>query len=339
MSTKKNIAANNLKLGVFVLAGLLFLVLLLYMIGKNRSLFGSYFTLRAQFENTLGLVPGNNVRFAGIEAGSVKRIKVLADTLIEVEMIVRSKMKPFIHQNAEVSIGTEGFVGNKVVNITASKEPAPLVKDGDLLIGKKALSTEGMLQVLSKTNNNLARISEELVVTIDHINSSTALWRLLDDEELPADVKASLKQVRSATAKINRATEDVAWMTGRIRNGEGSLGAVIQDTALVHHLNQAVEKITTVGQRADTLALQVSQLTRSVQSDIENGNGVAHAILKDSAIVKKINKSLQHIEQGTASFDENMKALKSNFLFRGYFRRQAKAQKEAEEKRDTEGQY
>jgi phospholipid/cholesterol/gamma-HCH transport system substrate-binding protein len=339
MSTKKTIAINNLKLGVFVIAGLLFLVLLLYMIGKNRSLFGSYFTLKAQFDNTQGLVPGNNVRFAGIEAGSVKRIKVLADTLIEVEMIVRNKMKPFIHQNAEVSIGTEGFVGNKVVNIAASKEPAPLVKDGDLLRGKKALSTESMLQVLSKTNNNLGLISEELVITIERINSSTALWRLLQDEELPADVKASLKQVYSATARINKATEDVAWMTARIRNGEGSLGAVIQDTALVYQLNQAVEKIAAVGQRADTLALQVMQLTQSVQMDIDNGHGVAHALLKDSAIVKKINNSLQHIEQGTASFDENMKALKSNFLLRGYFRRQAKAQKESDGKAVAEGHY
>ena len=68
---------NNVKLGAFVLAGLLFLVLLLYMIGKNRNLFGATYLLKAKFENVQGLVTGNNVRFAGIEAGTVKKIIIL----------------------------------------------------------------------------------------------------------------------------------------------------------------------------------------------------------------------------------------------------------------------
>jgi phospholipid/cholesterol/gamma-HCH transport system substrate-binding protein len=73
---------NNIKLGAFVLGGLLFLVLLLYMIGKNRSLFGSTYELKVQFENVQGLVAGNNVRFAGIQAGTVKQINILNDTVI-----------------------------------------------------------------------------------------------------------------------------------------------------------------------------------------------------------------------------------------------------------------
>ena len=82
---------NNVKLGAFALAGLLFLVLLLYMIGKNRSLFGATYILKARFENVQGLVPGNNVRFSGIEAGTVKRIKILNDTTIEVTMAIEKK--------------------------------------------------------------------------------------------------------------------------------------------------------------------------------------------------------------------------------------------------------
>jgi phospholipid/cholesterol/gamma-HCH transport system substrate-binding protein len=61
---------NNIKLGAFVLGGLLFLVLLLYMIGKNRSLFGASYTLKARFDHIQGLMIGNNVRFAGIDAAA-----------------------------------------------------------------------------------------------------------------------------------------------------------------------------------------------------------------------------------------------------------------------------
>src|SRR5574339_214522 len=105
---------NNIKLGVFVMAGLLFLILLLYMIGKNKNLFGSNFILKARFENVQGLQTGNNVRYAGIESGTVKKITILNDTVVEVVMVIDDKMKSIIRKNAIVSIGTDGFVGNKV---------------------------------------------------------------------------------------------------------------------------------------------------------------------------------------------------------------------------------
>ena len=46
---------NNFKLGIFVMAGLLFLIVLLYMIGKNRNMFGFNYVIKARFENVQGL--------------------------------------------------------------------------------------------------------------------------------------------------------------------------------------------------------------------------------------------------------------------------------------------
>ena len=58
----ENRAINNIKLGAFVSGGLLFLVVLLYMIGANRSLFGATYILKARFENVQGLVSGKRER-------------------------------------------------------------------------------------------------------------------------------------------------------------------------------------------------------------------------------------------------------------------------------------
>jgi len=81
-------AMNNVKLGAFVLVGLVLLIVMLYMIGKNRNLFGSNFILKARFGNVHGLKPGNNVRYAGIDVGTIKIINVLNDTTMEVAMIL-----------------------------------------------------------------------------------------------------------------------------------------------------------------------------------------------------------------------------------------------------------
>ena len=86
-----NRGINNVKLGAFVLGGLIVLVLLLYMIGRNRNLFEPTYVLKASFKNVEGLVSGNNVRYAGIQAGTVKKIKILNDTTIEVTMFMEKK--------------------------------------------------------------------------------------------------------------------------------------------------------------------------------------------------------------------------------------------------------
>ncbi len=110
---------NNTKLGLFVLAGVLFLILTLYMIGKNRNLFGSTFTMKAVLSNVNGLVAGNNVRFKGIDVGTVKNITLLNDSSIYVTLTIDNEMKPYIKQNAMASIGTDGLMGNKLVNINS----------------------------------------------------------------------------------------------------------------------------------------------------------------------------------------------------------------------------
>ena len=70
-------AISHIKLGLFVLAGLLFLILLLYMIGRNESLFGSTFPLKARFANVQGLTAGNNVRYAGVQVGYRRRVMIM----------------------------------------------------------------------------------------------------------------------------------------------------------------------------------------------------------------------------------------------------------------------
>ena len=75
---------DYIKLGVFVIAGLASLIILLYMIGKNRNLFDKTITVQTRFENVHGLMIGNNVRFAGIDVGTVKDIEIVNDSCIEV---------------------------------------------------------------------------------------------------------------------------------------------------------------------------------------------------------------------------------------------------------------
>jgi phospholipid/cholesterol/gamma-HCH transport system substrate-binding protein len=321
---------NNVKLGTLVLGGLFFLVLLLYMIGKNRNLFGDTYVLKVQFENIQGLVAGNNVRFSGIQAGTVKKVKILNDTIIEVTMIIDTKMKNIIRKNAVASIGTDGLVGNKVVNIIPAKQPASLATEGDILVAKKAVSTDEMMQTLYKTNNDIAVIAENLKITVQGINNSSALWSLLNDKSIPGDVRIAVANIRSATGKAGMMVDNLNGIVADVKKGKGSAGAILTDTSFAKNLNEAILKIKTVGDEADALAAEISKVVKGIQQDINTGKGTANALLKDSVLVMKLNASLENIQKGTDGFNQNMEALKHNFLLRGYFRKLEKQKKKEE---------
>lgn len=317
---KKRIT-NNIKLGLFVLAGLAFLILLLYMIGRNKNLFGSTYTLKAQFANVQGLVAGNNVRYAGIEVGTVKKIYILNDTTVEVQMIVNEDMQQVIKKNAVASIGSDGLMGNKVVNIAAGDGEAAFADEGDVLATSKPIDMDEMLRTLEKTNTDVGVIASNLKNISSRLNTSNGLMALLEDESMPGSLKAAASNIQVATARAAGMARDLESIVSNVKEGKGSLGILLNDTSFARNLNDAMAKIETVSQQAEALTNSLQMTVADIQHDVNSGKGTVNALLKDSVIVQKLNNSLQNIEQGTKAFNENMEALKHNFLFRGYFRK------------------
>lgn len=328
---------DNIKLGTFVLAGLLFLVILLYVIGKNMSLFGDTYMLKARFENAQGLVVGNNVRYAGIQAGTVKEIRIMNDTTIEVTLTVEKRMMTIIRKNAVVSIGTEGLVGNKVVNILPRRRMAPFAEEGDILLARRSVDTDEMLQTLSQTNNDVAVIAANLKITVQKINTSKALWELLNDQSIPANFRTSVGNIRTATANAGKMVNNLNDIVMDVKNGKGSVGAILRDTSFAKNLNEAIVKIKSVGDSVDSLSNEINKVVAGIKQDVNTGKGPANAILKDSSIVQKLNKSLSNIEKGTDGFNQNMEALKHNFLFRGYFKKLERQKADELKKQAKEG--
>ena len=312
---------NTVKLGVFVMAGLAFLISLLYVIGKNQNLFGNTFPLKARFDNVRGVMPGNNIRFAGINAGTVKSVEVLNDTTIEVTLFIKTKMKKYIHKNATVSISTDGLMGNKLLNIESAKSPAPLVEEGDILYSTQGPDTDEMLKVLNSTNNDIAAIAKELKQTTQRLNGSKAIWTVLDDESLPANIRQSISRIRNASGNMDRMMMNLDAIVDDVKQGKGSVGEILADTSMAKEVKDAVGKIKRIGERADSLTIQINTLVASVNNEINNGEGTVNAVLKDKEMATRLNNSVKNIEEGTRAFNENMEAIKHNFLFRGYFKK------------------
>ena len=70
------------RLGIFVTIGAVILIVGIYLIGDQQNLFGSTFRISSVFSNVNGLQPGNNVRFGGVNVGTVEKIIIVNDVKI-----------------------------------------------------------------------------------------------------------------------------------------------------------------------------------------------------------------------------------------------------------------
>ena len=215
----------KVRLGLFVAGGLTLFVLAIFLIGKQKNLFNPVFKLTATFYNVSGLQVGNNIRFSGINVGTVNNISIINDSTVSVDMLIRKNVRQFIKSDCMVAIGSEGLIGDRLLIITQGSSDAPLVKEGQQLDSKEPVEIDAIMESLQVTADNAAIISTQLAEIMININS-----------------------------------------------GNGTLGRLIQDSTIAENINQTVNNL------------------------------------------KKSSKGL----------DENMKAAKENFLFRGYYKRKEK---------------
>ncbi len=317
---KKEIG-NDVKLGLFVLSSILFLILLLYMIGKNKNFFGSNLKIRSRFENVQGLKAGNNVRFAGINIGTVDVVNIIDDTTLEVSMNIEDKMKDIIKANSIVSIGTDGLVGNKVINIQAVKERERHIEQNELLPSRRAIDTDEMLKTLNKTNKDIGIIAENLKNTTNKINNSHVIWDLLSDKSIPKKIHASLENINQSSNKIKTLLNHSNEIVEHVMSGNGSIGLLLYDTIMRANLFTTIENFRILGKHANEISKQISYTLDSFNNDLHNSKGTIHALLNDSLLTHKIHTSVDNIDRSSSGLNEIIDAIKQSFLFRAYFRK------------------
>jgi len=109
---------NKIKLGIFVTSGVLIFIVAIYFLGQRQQLFNSTFRISSLFKDANGLAVGNNVRFDGINVGTVDKIQITSDTSVKVEMVIDESIRKFLKKGVKAIVGSEGLMGSKVVNIS-----------------------------------------------------------------------------------------------------------------------------------------------------------------------------------------------------------------------------
>lgn len=195
------------KLGMFVIIGLALLVLTIYFVGKQKNLFGSTFHLNAKFKTVSGLKVGNNVRFSGINIGTVNEIDLITDTSVQVNLVIRTKYREFIKTDALASIGSDGLMGDKVLTISPGASGMSAIRDNGIILSKNAIEMEDVMASVKASVDNAGIITAQLAQFSYKMNNGNgALSKLISDEGFSNSLKGTLDNLQTSSAQFAKFT-------------------------------------------------------------------------------------------------------------------------------------
>jgi len=194
----------KVRLGLFVAGGLALFVLAIFIIGKQKNLFNPVFKLTSTFYNVSGLQVGNNIRFSGINVGTVDRISIINDSTVRVDMMIKKEVNQFIKSDCEVTIGSEGLIGDRLIIITQGSSDASLAREGQQLLSSEPVETDAIMASLQVTADNAAVISYQLAEIMIKINSGNGtLGRLIQDSTIAENLNQTIVNLKKSTKGLD----------------------------------------------------------------------------------------------------------------------------------------
>lgn len=194
----------KVRLGLFIAGGLALFVFAIFIIGKQKNLFNPVFKLTSTFYNISGLQVGNNIRFSGINVGTVDNIKIINDSTVRVDMMIKKDVQQFIKADCEVGIGSEGIIGDRLLIITQGSSDASIVKDGQELVSTEPVETDAIMASLKVSAENAEIITEQLAEIMININQGKGtLGRLIQDSTIAENINQTIVNLKKSSKGLD----------------------------------------------------------------------------------------------------------------------------------------
>ncbi len=270
------------KVGLFVLAGVSLLLVMIFLLGAERHAFEGRVVLTARFEDVEGLKVGAPVRLAGLDVGVVRGIGFSSsaeDRRLVVELQVRESVLDRIRTDSIATIGSRGVLGDKTIDVLVGTPSAPPVQEGSELPAKAAADISTLLVKADRVLDNTVEITNSV--------------RNIADAVADSDVQKDLGHL----------VKTLAELVSEVKGGRGFLHSIVYDDAYQKRIFQALDDLAESGKVLRGTADDVSDIVRSIRK----GPGALNALIYDpkgAELVAELGQAATQIEAITRSMRE-----------------------------------
>lgn len=256
---------TQIKVGLFILIGLLTVGMMVVYFGRLGEGFSSYYNVKVEFTNASGLLRGSEILLAGAKVGRITNEPVILPDMRGVYVDVRILDQVKIPVGSTFSIGSSGLLGDKYIEIALDGAGAEkgFIKAGDVLQGSDgnggvagmAKGAGDLIGDLRTTVGNINAVVKKLDSTIlskDELASISATMKNLETatgriaeaskqlDTTMASGKATMDSAKKAADELQQTLSAIQKLVDQAKSGSGVLGTLISNREMASNLRSLV---------------------------------------------------------------------------------------------------
>jgi phospholipid/cholesterol/gamma-HCH transport system substrate-binding protein len=315
MAQRKQLTWSELRVGLFVLVGLLILAVGIFYV-TGAGFFGPKYRIKTYLPEVSGLSTGAPVRLDGVEIGTVDQIRLVPrepgekpDHMHNIEVVMRidSNYKKYVLSDSAASLVTEGLLGNRYVTITRGYTGVPL-KEGQAVPGVEEKAIKEVVERSADVLSNLKALSDDVEDLIKGVQRGKGtLGKLLTDDkaynhlssilskgdQIVSNVQAGqgtvgkLFMTDDTSVKADKALDQINTILADLRAQKGTMGKLLYDPTLYDQLKEAVDN------------------GNAVLGDVRAGKGTLGKLATDETLFNKLRDTSSNLSEATAKLNQN----------------------------------
>ncbi len=293
----------EIKVGLFVLVGLILLAILLIQFSKGASLFRSSYELHLHSANVGGMKPRADVMLAGVPIGTVADIQ-LSDDDKSVTMILKIYNQFPIYHDAIFTIEQAGILGDKYVSVLATTNADPkLTNNADVYcdvpfdLQEVARSASGFLQQLDGTAKKLDAAITDLRTQV--LNAQTLSSFSAAVTNMKAITDSALAAVQDIHTLVNTNGEQVGLAVSNLVHFSGELNQLANSAQSVLATNG--ENISVATKNISDISVTIKQLA----NDLQAGKGLAGTVLQNQELATNVQMLVANLSITSSNLNQH----------------------------------
>ena len=289
------------KVGLFVLAGLVLLAVLVVQFSKGTSAFRGTITLKLHASNVGGLKERASVLLSGYQIGAVKEIQ-LAPSGTNVTILLQIYKDYDIYGDARFVIEQAGFLGDQYVSVIPTENKKAKFVDGDEAecqepfdLQEVARGAAGFIKRMDETAKKLDDSVTDLRAQVLNAQTLSSFGVAL------TNMKAFTEQALGAIAEINSLVATNGTQVGVavsnlvvFSSQLDQLGASAQGILATNSVN-----INDATKNIDDVTVTLKQLA----ADVKAGRGLAGAVLQNQELATNVQNIAANLAVTTSNLN------------------------------------
>jgi len=208
------------KVGGFVLLGLALVAVVVFSI-RNPRLFQRGYELTLRIDSANGLSPGTPVKFAGVEVGEVRAVRIeRSGEGAPVALTLWLPEGVELRADDRFSVGMLGVLGEKYVSILPGPRQAPPLEAGATVRGETPVSE---VELVSRLSGVLAELDETLAAANALARDPTPLTALSEA------VDRALDRAEALAGKLEQTADEARPLLQRLTEAADQASGTLAD--------------------------------------------------------------------------------------------------------------